>query len=82
MLEKTADEFFGRYGAGHDFASFGRAVAKADMRVGHFEDALVVDGHAKDVGRQVLHFSAEAPSPTDLQCTTQGCRHTFAGISS
>ena len=54
MLQKPPDEFHGGKGAGLEFPGVGRSVAKGHFSLSQFQDAVVADGHPKDVRRQVL----------------------------
>ena len=54
MLEKAADELLGGKGRGSELAGVGGTEAEGDLAIGQFQDAIVADGHAKDVGGQVL----------------------------
>ena len=54
VLQETTDELFGTDGAVPGFSSVRVFVAKGDLIVFHFQDAIVADGHAKDIGGQIL----------------------------
>jgi hypothetical protein len=53
VLQEAAHELLGRQGAAFEFAGVSGAVAKGDLAVGQFENALVADSDTKDVGCQV-----------------------------
>ena len=54
MLEEAADELRGREGG--EFLSFGLAIliTKGDLAVFEFEDAVVAQSHAKDIGSEIF----------------------------
>jgi hypothetical protein len=54
MLQKAADELRGREGG--EFLSFGWAIliTKGDLAVFEFEDAVVAQGHAEDIGGEIF----------------------------
>jgi hypothetical protein len=54
VLQEAADELLSGKGAGLKFAGVGGAVAEGHLPVGQLQDAVVADGHAKDVGGQIL----------------------------
>jgi hypothetical protein len=54
VLQEATDEFFGWKRAGPEFAGVGSAIAEGHSSFGQLEDAMVADGHPKDVGRQIL----------------------------
>lgn len=54
VLKKAADELKSRQGGGSELAGVGGAEAEGDPAIGEFQDAVVADGDAKDVGSQVL----------------------------
>jgi hypothetical protein len=53
VLQETADELLGCKRTGPEFAGVGGAVTKGYFPLGQFQDAVVADGHPKDVGRQI-----------------------------
>jgi len=53
MLQEAADELLSWKRAHSEFAGFGGAVAKRHLSIGQFQNAVVADGDAKDVRRQV-----------------------------
>jgi hypothetical protein len=63
VLEETTDEFLGTDDAVPDFSSIRVLVAKGDVIVFYFQDAIVTasatvaHGHAKDIGSQILQCS-------------------------
>ena len=54
VLQEAADEFFGRRGAEPGAAGVGEAVTECHFAVFQFEDAVVADGDAEDVGGEIL----------------------------
>jgi len=54
LLQKAADELLGGQGAGPEFAGVGSAVTERHLPAGQLSDAVVADGHPKDVRRQIL----------------------------
>jgi len=54
MLQKAADELRGREGG--EFLSFGLAIliTKSDLAVLEFEDPVVAEGHAEDIGGEIF----------------------------
>jgi hypothetical protein len=60
MLEEAADEVWGREGG--KFLPFGLAVliTKSDLAVFEFEDPVVAEGHAEDIGGEIFESSLAA----------------------
>jgi hypothetical protein len=54
VLQETADEFLSGQSAGFPVAAGAVAVAEGDLTVLEFENAVVGEGDAKDVGGQIL----------------------------
>ena len=60
MLQETPDELFGGDGTVPSCPGLRVLVAKGDLIVFHSQDAIVTDGHPKDIGSQILQGSYSA----------------------
>jgi len=60
MLQEATDELLGGDGTVPGFASVGVFVAKGDLTIGEFHNAVVADSHPQDIRRQVLQGSHPA----------------------
>ena len=54
MLEEAADELLGRQGGSLLLLGFPILIAKSDLAVFEFEDAVVAQGHAEDIGGEIF----------------------------
>ena len=79
VLPETVDELLGVQGAELGLASGGGAIAKGHLAVGEFDDAVVAEGDAKDVGGR--YFTGGSPVLTGWPWTTPSCAQTAAGMS-
>ncbi len=60
LLQEATDELLGGDSAVPVFPGVGVFVAKGDLIIGQFQDAVVADGHPPDVGGQILQGSHPA----------------------
>jgi hypothetical protein len=60
VLQETTDEFLGSDAAVPGFSGVRVFVAKDHTIISHIQDAVVADGHAKDIGGQILQSSYSA----------------------
>ena len=54
MLEKAANEFFGRKKAGLGLSGLSGLVAKSHLTIAQINQPMVADGYSKDVGSQIF----------------------------
>jgi hypothetical protein len=66
VLQEPADELLGGQSGGPGGIGLGVTIAESDLTVLENEDVSVADGHAKDIGGQVLQSGLAAANRDDI----------------